>query len=294
MGVALALDTRRLKPKAQSITASKGTDVAAFAVASDWHIEEHVDPRSVNGLNEFNLSIASQRIDRFTQSVLRLVEIERGGADVETLVLILGGDLMTGYIHEELQETNELSPTQTILFLMERLATVIETLRSKGNFKRILIPCSYGNHGRNTKKPRHATGAANNYEWLLYHILAKRFSDGVEWQIADSYHNFLDIFGKTIRIHHGDGLAYQGGIGGLTIPVEKAIASWNKARVAELDVFGHWHTQQQNPKWISNGSLIGHNAYSIAIKAPFEPPQQTFFLFSATRGRTVTAPIFLT
>jgi hypothetical protein len=62
---------------------------------------------------------------------------------------------------------------------------------------------------------------------------------------------------------------------------------------ADLDVFGHWHQSQQNPKWVSNASLIGHNAYAIAIKAGFEPPSQTFFLMDAKRGRTVTAPIYL-
>ena len=115
-----------------------------------------------------------------------------------------------------------------------------------------------------------------------------------EWQIADGYHNYVEVYGKVIRTHHGDNIAYQGGVGGITISVEKAIASWNKARVADLDIFGHHHTQQQNPKWVANGSLIGFGAYSLAIKAPFEPPQQTFFLWDSKRGRTITAPIHLT
>jgi hypothetical protein len=116
----------------------------------------------------------------------------------------------------------------------------------------------------------------------------------VEWQIGESYHNIVELYGKTLRFHHGDGLKYQGGIGGLTVPVEKAIASWNKSPIkADLDCFGHWHSQMQNPKFCANGSLIGFNAYAIAIKAAFEPPQQTFFLFDKQRGRTVTTPITL-
>jgi len=74
----------------------------------------------------------------------------------------------------------------------------------------------------------------------------------------------------------------------------KAIASWNKSPLkADLDIFGHWHTQMQNPKWVANGSLIGYNAYALSIKASFEPPQQTYFLFDRNRGRTITAPIML-
>lgn len=295
----VALSVKSHGPKLRPIVASPDaeTEATAFAIAGDWHAEENVRSASVNGINEFNLTIADARVTKFFTSILRLVEIERNGTKVDTLVLALMGDLMTGYIHEELQESNGLSPTEAIIWLRDRILAGLRLIKAEGKFKRIIIPCCYGNHGRTTKKPRHATGAKNSYEWLLYKILAHDAQilgmGEVEWHVAESYHTFLDIYGKTVRLHHGDGLRYEGGIGGLTVPVEKAIASWNKARVADLDIFGHWHTQQQNPKWISNGSLIGYNAFSVAIKAPFEPPQQTFFLFDSKRGRTGTFPIFL-
>jgi hypothetical protein len=270
------------------------SEAVAVAVASDWHVEETVDAITVNGLNSYNLAVAERRIEQFFSSVVRLTEIQRAGADINTCVLFLGGDLMSGYIHEELQETNSLSPTETILWLQERVTGGIGLLQK--HFKRILVPCCYGNHGRTTKKPRHATGYRNSYEWLLYKTMAQRSYGSacpVEFQVADSYFNFVKIYGKTLRFHHGDNIRYQGGVGGLTIPVEKAIAQWNRAQAADLDIFGHWHTQQQNPKWVSNGSLIGYNAYAISIKASYEPPQQTYFLFDGKRGRTITAPIIL-
>jgi hypothetical protein len=271
----------------------KDAETAAVLVVSDWHVEETVDAKTVSDLNSFNLKIAEKRIEKLTQSALRLTDIERGGTEIPVLVLALLGDLMTGYIHEELREENSLSPTQTLLWLRERVAKMIKTLREKGQFREIVIPCSFGNHGRTTIKPRHSTAYKNSYEWLLYKILERDFTDGVKWIVGESYHTYLEVYGKTLRFHHGDGLKYQGGIGGLTIPTEKAIASWNKARVADLDIFGHWHTSQQNPKWISNGSLIGFNAYAISIKAAFELPQQTYFLFDKKRGRTGTWPVFL-
>jgi hypothetical protein len=268
------------------------SEAVAVAVASDWHVEESVEPASVNGLNEYNLAVADQRIAKFFHSVVRLTDIQRNGAEIDTCVLFLGGDLMSGYIHEELMETNALSPTETILWLQERIVAGIGLLQR--HFKRILVPCSFGNHGRTTKKPRHATGYRNSYEWLLYRVLSQRdFGGAVEFQVADSYFNFVKLYDKVIRFHHGDNIRYQGGVGGLTIPVEKAIANWNRATPADLDVFGHWHQQQQNPKWCSNGSLIGYNAYALSIKAQFEPPQQTYFLFDHKRGRTITAPIIL-
>jgi hypothetical protein len=294
LDVALTLNRIRLRTaKIAPPPPGEPSEAVAFAIASDWHVEETVEGRTINGLNEFNLEVADQRITKFFEATLRLTEIERAGTKIDTLVVALLGDMMTGYIHEELQESNGLSPTETVLWLRARLVAGLRKLLKQGGFSRIIVPCSFGNHGRTTKKPRNGTAAANSYEWMLYHVLSTDVPE-VEWVISDGYHNYIEVFGKTIRLHHGDNIAYQGGVGGITISVEKAVASWNKARVADLDIFGHHHTQQQNPRWISNGSLIGYGAYSLAIKAGYEPPQQTFFLWDSKRGRTVTTPIHLT
>lgn len=287
-----ALEITKHRPQVTKIKLDKSADgeSTAVVVASDWHVEETIDPKTVNGMNSFSLAIAETRVKRLFQNIVRLTEVQRHGAKIDRLVLFLGGDLMTGYIHEELQESNQLSPTQTVLWLQDIIASGLAMLRP--HFSQIVIPCSFGNHGRTTKKPRQSTAAANSYEWMLYHMMARHLPE-YEWHISDGYHLLLDLYGKTLRFHHGDNLKYQGGIGGLTIPVEKAIASWNKGITADLDIFGHWHQSQQNPKWVCNGSLIGFGPYSLSIKAAFEPPSQTYFLFDKRHGRTGTFPIFL-
>ena len=294
LGIALSLGSKKTNPKPIEVPMGDKAEAVAIAMASDWHVEETISPESTNGLNEFSLKIAKARIEKFFATIARLTDIERNGAKIDDLILWLGGDLMTGMIHEELAETNSQTPTQTILWLQDRLLDGIATL--KPHFKRILIPTSYGNHGRTTVKPRHATAAAHSYEWLLYKILEGRTAGDsqVEWQIADSYFNFLTIYDRRLRLHHGDGLKFQGGVGGLTVPTEKAIAQWNKSpNRADLDLFGHWHTFQQSRTWLCNGSLVGYNAYALSIKASFEPPAQTYFLLDKKRGRTMTAPILL-
>lgn len=283
------LEIHSIKPKS---TSPDDNEATAFALCGDWHAEETVTPESVNGLNEHNLEICDRKMTKFFQSVLRLTEIERGGTRIDDLVLCLLGDMMTGYIHEELQEGNGLSPTETVLWLRKRLVAGIRLLKDKGGFKNITVTCNYGNHGRTTKKIRHATGAANSYEWMMYHVLKDDVPE-VNWIIADGYFLFLEVYGKLFRIHHGDNLLYWGGIGGLTIPAEKAIASWNKSRQVYMDLFAHHHTAMQNPRWICNGAGIGYGPYSIAVKAGFEEPSQTFFLVDKKRGRTGTWPIFL-
>ena len=126
------------------------------------------------------------------------------------------------------------------------------------------------------------------------HISHDEFIAGLKanWQIAESYFVFSEIYGRTIRWHHGDAIRFEGGVGGLVIPMNKAIAQWNKGRKADLDCFGHHHTYLQTPNACSNGSMIGFSPFSVQIKAGFEPPTQTMFLMDSKRGRTAIFPLF--
>jgi hypothetical protein len=290
LGVALDIKKggRALKPVEPLKT--KASESVAVFVASDWHVEEPVESAAVNGRNEFNLQIAEKRIVAFFRNALRLAEIQRSGTDIDTCVLALLGDFMSGYIHEELVESNLLSPTETILWVMPRINAGIALL--KKNFKRVLIPCSIGNHGRTTQRMRFSTGYKNSFEWLMYHVMMQN-SSGVEFSIPQGYHNLLDMYGYTLRFHHGDAIRYGGGVGGLAIPVNKAIAQWNRGGAVYLDIFGHWHQRLDGGSFISNSSLIGYNAFALQIKAAPEPPTQSFVLIEKKHGKTITAPIWL-
>jgi len=118
----------------------------------------------------------------------------------------------------------------------------------------------------------------------------------VKFQIAEGYHAYVRLFdGKfVVRTHHGHGINYNGGVGGITIPVNKAIAQWNKGVKADLDVFGHFHTKLDGGNFVANGSLIGYNAYALRIKADYEKPSQTFFLVNRKyNSKTIVTPIFV-
>ena len=102
LGIALTLGKSKPKPKAMEVSMNDKAEAVAVALLSDVHAEEEVTPASVNGLNEYNLSIAEERLEKFFRTTARLTEIERGGAKIDTLILWLGGDLLSGMIHEEL------------------------------------------------------------------------------------------------------------------------------------------------------------------------------------------------
>lgn len=263
---------------------SKGHEATAIAIASDWHVGEHVDPKKLRVpggvINAYDNAEARKRADEFWAKILLLVEIERTAVKVPRLILGLLGDFITGYIHPELEESNLLSPLEEVEFAQELICSGIELLRKHGKFDEIVIPCVYGNHGRTTFKSRISTGAENSYEWFLYRQIARYYEKDrkLKFIVGDGIHTYIEAYGVRLRFSHGDQIRFGGGVGGLTIPLNKAVDSWNSSSLqrADYDFMGHWHQLHNHGKVIVNGSLIGYSPYSLAIKARYERPQQAF------------------
>lgn len=269
-----------------------GSEATAVVLCSDWHIEETVKKESISGLNEFTLDIAKARSEKFWRTTARMISIFKRDIPIPRIVLWLGGDFISGNIHEELLETCSLPPIKAAMLAQSWLISGIHYLLEYTDCD-LIIPCSVGNHSRITKQTHVATEQGNSLELFMYASMAEhfKFTKRVAFILPEGYHTYLDIYGKTLRFHHGHGTKFQGGIGGIFIPGFKAIAQWNKGRVAHLDCWGHYHSAKDGGSFIQNGSLIGYNAYALSIKADFETPRQMFFLMDSTRGKTLTCPI---
>lgn len=270
------------------------SEVTPVVVASDWHIDEVVDPETVNDLNEFNPKIAEQRAMKFFENVVKLYEISAVKSEIHGMILALLGDFISSSLHEELMENNAMPPIEAIMEAQRFLYNGIKFLLDNTTGQ-ITIPCSIGNHSRLQKDKRHATAAGNNLETYMYHNLANLFKDNerVRFIIGKAYHTYLQVYDKTLRFHHGDNVRYYGGVSGIYLSMNKALTQWNKAKRSDLSVNGHFHQMRDGGDFISNGSLIGYNAYAMSIKADYEKPSQTFFLIHPRYGKTIVAPIFL-
>ena len=283
-------------PQTISIRPSKtGTrEATAIISASDWHMDEMVNPATVSGLNEFNPDIAITRAKKFFANSYKLVRNAQRDARINTIVLAMLGDFISNTIHEELAENNSMLPAEAIWFAQNAIISGINFYLNHSKCD-IVVVCNTGNHGRMTKKIRFSTEQGNSLERYMYYNLALHFrgEKRVKFIIADGYHTYMDVFGYMLRFHHGHSIRFYGGVGGITIPVNKAIAQWNKARRADVDVFGHFHQYHNLANFVCNGSLIGFNPYALSIKASFEPPQQNFFLVHKEKGKGLSAPIWL-
>ncbi len=292
IGISTDFPTQKLK---RSKRLDKGA-VAAVAPATDWHVEERVFKEAVNGKNKFDLKIAETRIKCFYSGIVENIEYQNHRKRVSELWHPLLGDLLTGYIHEELLETNTLSPVEACVFLQEMICSGIDFLLKETGLP-IYLPTCCGNHSRTTVKKRIKTSHKNSFEWMLYMTLARYYKSEprVTFKIGEGYHNICEIIGRKVRFHHGDSMRYQGGVGGVTIPVNKSIAQWNKLEAVDLDVFGHFHQFLFHyPSWVCCSSLIGYSEFSLEIKADFQHPSQAFLIIDREYGIVEAKPIFLT
>jgi hypothetical protein len=278
------------------------SESVAVSVWSDWHSEETVLPEQVSGKNEYYLDKCRKRFERLLRGTLSWFKINAPYTEIHTLVLALLGDFITGSIHDDLAEGNQLPPADAIHFAYSLLVSGIKyLLKNLPPNVEIIAVCKSGNHGRMTKEQRIATEAGNSLEYFMYLMLRDYFAGEkrIKFDVQPGYHSYVNVFENTgtpfvIRLHHGHQINYQGGVGGITIPVNKAIAQWNKARHADLDVFGHFHTKLDGGNFVSNGSMIGYNAYAVSIKASYEKPCQFFFLVNKEyREKTAVMPVFL-
>ncbi len=261
---------------------------------SDIHCEETVRPETVNGLNEFNLDICDARLAELWERFFAMLEHERQLCRIDRVCIWIGGDVITGMIHPELAEENSLHPLAAKRWIGSRLRGFIDAVSGKA--KQIVVATSCGNHGRTTEKLR-TNEADTSYEHDLYLTMqAEERRKNVRWLVGEGHLNYVDLDGFVVRFSHGHSVKYQGGIGGVHVPLRKKIAAWDATSRADLTCIGHWHqfSWGRSGRYITNGSVIGYSAYAVRIGAEgSERPCQAAFVIDHGRNEVTKAyPLF--
>lgn len=270
---------------------------------SDIHYGETVFKAEVGGANEFDVKIANKRIETTFTHALYLVDSVLSPSDYEGLFLVLGGDMVSGNIHEEIRETNGVAIFDAVLQCADQLEAGIKFLLQR--FPKIVVPCVVGNHGRLDKKPRMKRGPADNYEYILYHILAGKFrgDERVTFIIPESYTCRFKIYNTRFLLTHGDQFKGGSGIAGPATPWALGDHKLRKQMAAieaytgipsEYDVllFGHFHQLKFLGNMICNGSLKGFDEYAKKNNFPFEPPMQALWMTHPRYGVTLPMAVF--
>lgn len=238
---------------------------------TDTHFDEVVLPEQVEWLNAYNRRIAEKRLRKCVEQSVSLAREYLSGMTYDGFLLMLGGDIFSGIIHQELRESNEAPILRSVAHWEDQLAAAIDRLATE--FGKLHIACTYGNHGRQSKKPVAKHRAWDNFEWLMYTHLAKHFqaSKHITFQIPDAADCHVKSYNVRYLLTHGDQFRGGSGISGALAPL--MLGSHRKTRRAaasgrpyDVMVLGHWHRHIWLPSQglIVGGTLKGFDEYCVA------------------------------
>jgi hypothetical protein len=279
--------------------APAGGDPSAETIVlflSDLHWGEFVSIEAMDGLNSYSLDIARARIGRYFQTVADLATKHWTGPPPARLILVLGGDLVSGEIHAELAKTNEAKALPAVKDCASHLAEGIALLRRRLECPIDVVSLA-GNHGRSTLKPESKESAETSYDTLVSDFLemAIRPRRDVSFYVPSSVDALFPVYGWRVLATHGDRIGSRGGQGFIGPAATaargmKRIVADYSARGVHLDLIlmGHFHTALQLEEGFVNGSLPGPSEYSRDGRFRPAPARQLWLTIHPRRGVTTT------
>lgn len=270
------------------------------AFLSDIHAGEVVSPDELDDFNAYDLNICERRLGRFFDRTILVARHYLAGVKYDGVVLALGGDLVSGDIHDELAQTNEASTYESVEFLVPRLRAGIEKLATE--FGRVHVVSAPGNHGRDSKRPRYKGRSAHNADTHVARLLADvDREEAITFDVPRSFDVDFTVYDYRFNLEHGDALRFSGvsEIGAIG-PVKRGTLRKSRQRQLEGRAFtyslvGHFHqyVPAASQGFIMNGSLKGYDEFARGWHLTPEPAQQALAVVTPEHGITVQAPVLV-
>lgn len=262
---------------------------------SDWHFGEVVSREQMGGSNEFSTPIGKRRVRTLVEKTIEIAKHHMVKPKYKGIVVCIGGDMITGAIHEELGATNDRTVLQSCLDVQESLIWALSKIADE--FGRVFVPCVIGNHPRTTHKPRMKNAVWENYEWNVYCQLERHFRKDkrIQFAIPAEPDCLFAVNGHRFLLSHGDRLGVRGGDGiiGCLGPIARgAMKVWRSeaqiGRDFETLILAHWHTYIPRSRACAvmvNGTLKGYDEYArLGLRTGNSPPSQALFFVNQKYG----------
>ena len=254
---------------------------------SDVHYGETVLAEEMDGLNRYDSDVAKARLGRFFARASDLMTKHWKGEPPDEIVLCLGGDLISGNLHPELEQTNFPTVPETVREVGEHIAGGIIMLRNEVK-RPIRVYSVPGNHGRTTPKPQSKARSASSLD-LLAADFAEAMTRGaklkdVAFYKAQSPDCYFSTYGWHWLLTHGDSVGGRGAGTGFIGPMATIIkghrklvdTSWRAGKPVHAVLTGHFHTTGRTYFGWANGSVIGYSDYARDLRADAEPATAEF------------------
>lgn len=228
----------------------------AVALLSDIHYSLQVD----NNVNMYSTTIASSRLNFWSTKVIEYCQLYH----VQTLNIVLCGDLISGLIKLSARVAQEEDVAEQIMAISEILSQEITKINSKISF--VNIYGVVGNHSRmNASKEDNID--SENFERLIFRYIELRTG----LKVIDSGHSdYLEfnVGGSSCIATHG----HNDKFGNVVNDFSKVLGY-----IPDYIYMGHTHHLQVEENGqttvIVNGSVVGADDYAVKIRKYTKPSQ---------------------
>lgn len=259
-----------------------GGEHIPYLLGSDYQVGEVIRRSETDHAHGYDTDTFRRRIRKLFDVAIKLCD-DHGGSSWKYpgFIYARAGDAISGAIHEELAQTDDLTPLQAVEVCFEEEAAGIRHLADR--FGKVEVKEVIGNHGRTTRKPQSKQAAALNYETLISYMLQREFAKDkrVSFQVSESPDVFFPIYDLNVLLTHGDKIGSRGGQGFIG-PVatmargaQKVMAEQQAIgrRVDRVDM-GHFHTEVYLGWLLGNGCLPGYSEFAKMHRMRPAPPSQ--------------------
>ncbi len=258
---------------------NKKEEEEAVLVLSDVHVGKIT--------NTYNPEVFKERLNKVNTGMLRIVELLRNGYKIDTLNIILAGDIVDG---EGIYPTQAMSINQGALKQVFQLGVpefsnmFINLLKY---FKKIRVHCVRGNHGRCGR----FSDETSNWDLALYEACKATTQNykNIEWNISYNWENRFKIYDRTFLVVHGHQIKMA-----LNVPhygVTSKGMRW-QGSMGHFDylIMGHFHAIQicewNDWSYLMNGTFSTNDEFSEEVIGLMGSAKQLFFGVHPRKGIT--------
>ena len=167
----------------------------------------------MDDINSFDIEVFKARIARFGQTAVALMTRHWQGEPPEKIIVVFGGDLVNGELHEDAAKTNDALSGPAVRICAAHLAGLLKELPAVAPVEVYSVP---GNHGRLTRKIESKNFARDSLDTLVCSvvemILSQAPASRVKFFAPPSGDALLKVYHIVFAIIHGQ-REPRGGLG---------------------------------------------------------------------------------
>lgn len=273
--------------------------VDAVVMLSDEHGDRIIDDAGTWGMEHYNFNIFRCRLWEWAKMIKRYTVNHLPNYEFETLWVWKLGDAVQGDIHDQKLRNHYGNTLKAALAIGDVEAQALAYLAPY--FKRIVVVCIPGNHGRTTKQLEWE-GPHDNFDYLVAKTIEMRVAahENVQVFTPNAWSAHVEVRGWLWHLNHGMGVT-----GSMGIPwygfekregrVQRLVSF--KDRQVDYFAYGHFHTPMTRPagrgKAIHAGAWFFTDAFSLNKLNVGNMPEQQLLVFSERFGRQMEIPLMV-